>query len=250
MVKTGAYPARTTSQCERRQGHIMNHASGRGQIHLVTPQECGDRQIRNGQNETTWLFDHVAWLLRSSRGPRQSDELVPMLNDVSVHLDVAAAVYRLTLSKSGSETVSLSDCLARLCAAAIKPLRLRERTNFEFYCEPGCAIWGEQALPLAAIVLEAMVNALRHAHPTGIPGTLSVSCRRSGDLVAIEVSDDGVGLPTEFDLDRDAGTGLHNVLELAHEIGGAIDLQSRPLGMTFRLTMAPATDLRLAAATA
>ena len=217
---------------------------------MVIPQECGDRQKRNGESETAWLFAHVSRLLRSSRGSPHSDESAQMLRDVSVHLDVAAAVYRLTLSKPGSETVGLSDCLARLCAAAIEPLRLRERTNFEFYCEPGCAISAEQALPLAAIVLEAMLNTLRHAHPTGIPGKLSVSCRRSGGLVAIEVSDDGVGLPTEFDLERDAGAGLHNVIELAHEIGAAIDLRSRPLGMTFRLTMAPATDLRLAAASA
>ncbi|MFL5258440.1 MAG: ATP-binding protein [Hyphomicrobiales bacterium] len=41
---------------------------------------------------------------------------------------------------------------------------------------------------------EAITNALKYSNPSGVRGTISVSCRSEDGTIAVEVSDDGVSL--------------------------------------------------------
>jgi len=63
------------------------------------------------------------------------------------------------------------------------------------------------------LLLQPLVeNAIRHGiAPRAAAGRIEVSARRVGDALAIEVRDDGVGLPPDFDAAACAGVGLRNV---------------------------------------
>jgi len=52
------------------------------------------------------------------------------------------------------------------------------------------------------------------------------------------VSDDGVGLPEGFDPEKSGGLGFRVMRSLAAEIGGALQIQSTPLGATLRVSLA------------
>lgn len=206
---------------------------------LETLCDCGF----SGVPQALWLSDGLARLSRHAQvlceeveSEAQTPTRAPtVLRDASVHLDVAAAVYRLLLEKPGEGRVDLADCLAVATAAALKPLDLRQRSSLEFYFGAGCTIAAEQALPVMAITLEAIINALRHAHPSGLVGRLSVACRREGAFIILEVSDDGVGLPEGFDPVRDAGAGLRTMFDTAATIDAGVELQSHALGLTVRV---------------
>jgi len=94
------------------------------------------------------------------------------------------------------------------------------------------------AIPCGLIVNELISNALKHAFPSG-DGSLEVTLARRGDgLVALAVSDNGVGIPDGFDVANASTLGLQLVSLLSEQLGG--DLAIRRSDPTrFSLTFGP-----------
>jgi len=99
-------------------------------------------------------------------------------------------------------------------------------------------IEASRALAVGFIIAEMMTNALKYAHPTGLPVLLHLSCTSADDRsICIEVSDDGVGLPERFDPAKDGGRGFRLMRSLARQLGAELDFTSSPLGTTCRLVL-------------
>ena len=79
------------------------------------------------------------------------------------------------------------------------------------------------------VASDALGNVARHARAR----RAGVSLRREGDVVVLEVSDDGVGYDTATSV---AGLGLRNMRERAFNAGGRFDVTSTP-GAGTRLEM-------------
>ena len=94
----------------------------------------------------------------------------------------------------------------------------------------------EPDLPIAAkealyrIALEALQNAIRHAHPNHVD--LSLACVPEG--LALQVGDDGIGFDPEAAFP--GHLGLSSMRERAQALGGALDIVSAP-GCGTRLTI-------------
>jgi two-component sensor histidine kinase len=104
---------------------------------------------------------------------------------------------------------------------------------------------GNQALPIGLIVCEVVTNAVKYAHPSGVPGRLAVACGRSGDHLVIDVVDDGVGLPDGFDPASGGQIGLNSIRALAGQLGATMTFASDPLGVAFQLRV-PFTETGMA----
>ena len=72
------------------------------------------------------------------------------------------------------------------------------------------------------IVLEALTNVIRHAQAKHCAIRFSVSHNGSGDVLRIEIQDDGKGMPEA----HRAGVGLRSMRERAEEIGGTCVVES------------------------
>ncbi|MCQ6473271.1 sensor histidine kinase, partial [Vibrio parahaemolyticus] len=85
------------------------------------------------------------------------------------------------------------------------------------------------ALPLALeetfyrIALEALNNALRHAHARHVGVTL----RAAGGYLILVVRDDGVGFRRR-DATHQGGMGLASMQKRIHKVGGIVRIVSRP----------------------
>ena len=91
----------------------------------------------------------------------------------------------------------------------------------------------QQATTLAIVLNELLANALRHAFGGRNGGSVKITHRLIGHTVEVSVSDDGNGLPPDFDLERDKGLGLSIVETLTQQdLRGALQLCSNPRGGT------------------
>ncbi len=97
------------------------------------------------------------------------------------------------------------------------------------------------ATPMAVVVTEAMQNVVDHGYPRPDgeevnrgetdkptrPGHVLVELANDGDELRVKVTDDGVGLPPDFSIDRAEGLGLSIIRTLVtSELNGSIDLYS------------------------
>jgi two-component sensor histidine kinase len=82
------------------------------------------------------------------------------------------------------------------------------------------------ATPCGLIVNELISNALKHGFKDGRPGAVQISLHHIADTqkVRLSVSDNGVGLPVDFQSRKDASLGMQLVSDLALQIGATITI--------------------------
>jgi len=82
----------------------------------------------------------------------------------------------------------------------------------------------DTAIPCGLIINELISNALKHAFPRGRAGTVQVRFTQEGSKeYRLTVSDDGVGLPDDFDIRNSKTLGLQLVSSLVEQLSGSID---------------------------
>jgi two-component sensor histidine kinase len=97
------------------------------------------------------------------------------------------------------------------------------------------AVTIDVAIPCGLIVNELVSNALKYAFPKERTGTIVVSLSEERGMLALEVSDDGIGIPETVDIETAPTMGLQLVRSLAHQLGGTIELQ-RQSGTRVRIS--------------
>jgi two-component sensor histidine kinase len=89
----------------------------------------------------------------------------------------------------------------------------------------------QRATALSLAVNELMNNAVHHAFDAKSKGKISVSLSQSDCDILLSISDTGRGLPTDFDLERDARVGLNIARAVAtQDMGGTFRIFNGPCG--------------------
>jgi len=97
-------------------------------------------------------------------------------------------------------------------------------------------ISADMAIPLGLLINELVTNSAKHAYPDG-SGEIRVSGERRGADLHVEVSDLGIGLPKDFDIDQPrASLGFKVIKSLLAQLDGHIAVASNaPKGVTVQL---------------
>jgi two-component sensor histidine kinase len=160
-----------------------------------------------------------------------SEDVRTLLADRGKQVD---AVERLRLGENpAEEAIDLGEYLRDISEAVVAALSSGRNNRLHFTCAGHCALPPERALSAGFIVVELVTNAVKYAHPTGVPGQIYVACTQAADgTVTVEVSDDGVGLPEGLDPMRGDSLGLRLVRSLAAQLGARVRFAHDPLGLS------------------
>jgi two-component sensor histidine kinase len=80
----------------------------------------------------------------------------------------------------------------------------------------------DRAIPMGLMVNELVTNAIKYAYPDRT-GEVRVGAACTGAALVLDVSDDGVGLPADFDIGRASGSlGMRVIANLARQLDARI----------------------------
>jgi two-component sensor histidine kinase len=164
------------------------------------------------------------------------DQVRLILEEFGGRLDTVARLHHLLASGQQEAPIDIAVYLRDVAEAVVSSLAPAGATELQLTSDPGCFVTPETALSLGLIAGELVTNAVKYAHPTGVAGQIRLACRRRSDgNIAIEVSDDGVGLPEGVDPMKGGHLGFRLVRSLADQLGAAIAFHSDALGLNFAL---------------
>jgi two-component sensor histidine kinase len=209
-----------------------------------------NHRIANNLSMIAGLVRMQGSSIGESPRPMAVAEVRFMLEELGGRLETVARLHRLLASRRHEAAVDLAGYLRDIAEAVVSSLAFTGAARLRFLCDTGCLVPPERALPLGLIVGELVTNSLKYAHPTGIAGEIRVACRSSrGGGIVIEISDDGVGLPEDFDPLNAGGLGLRLIRVLAKQLGATFAFENEDIGLRFVLQMpAPVSGVEAIAA--
>jgi PAS domain S-box-containing protein len=194
-------------------------AASRARIVAATDAERRriGRDLHDGAQQR--LVRALIAIEEARRAPERADEaLTRAAADARQAIDdlreLAAGIHPLVLTDRG-----LAAALEELTAGAPIPVALRvEEARFGPAVEAAAYF----------LVAEALTNAVKHAHASGV----DVTIERHGDELRIEVTDDGRG-----GADEARGSGLRGLRDRVSVLGGRFEVIAPERGTTLRASL-------------
>jgi two-component system, sensor histidine kinase PdtaS len=168
----------------------------------------------------------VAALLRLQGRRLEVPEARAALDEAVRRVGSIALVHE-TLSQSFDQNVAFDEIADRLLRTVLDVTGdgVRGERIGTFGSIPGVI-----ATPLAMVLTELIQNATQHAFDDGA-GHLTIAVNRIRDRLRLRVSDDGMGMPPDFDVDQSLGLSIVSTL-VESELGGSLTFERRPGGGT------------------
>ena len=184
-----------------------------------------DATIREIHHRVKNNLQTVAALLRLQARRVDLPEARSALTE-SVRRVSSIALVHETLSMSLDERVDFDGIVDRLIpmvaevAAPESTVQIVRVNNFG-------VLPADVATPLVLVVVEILQNAVEHAFAPHERGTVTITAHRRPGTLQVQITDDGKGLPADFDLAASDRLGLQIVLTLVEsEMEGTISVTS------------------------
>ncbi|WP_415327833.1 histidine kinase dimerization/phosphoacceptor domain -containing protein [Chryseobacterium sp. MMS23-Vi53] len=100
-----------------------------------------------------------------------------------------------------------------------------------------------QAVPMGLIINEAINNTVKYAFPKDEKGEVSVSFKNiEKDFYQLIISDNGIGLPENFNIDETESLGMNLMRGLADQLDGTFSLENKN-GLKIMVTFRKKTEI-------
>jgi two-component sensor histidine kinase len=215
---------------------------------VAPPSEVGvaniDVRLAESDHRIANSLALVAGLLRLQASDLQqavdqisAKRLTDPLLEAAGRIEIVGRMHRRMAHLAAGDSFDLAELLREVADATVASLAPAGRTRLLLGLDGACLAPSRLALPVSLAVGELVTNSIKHAHPTGVEGEIEVSCSsgEGGDFV-VEVSDDGVGLPDDFDPQTSTTLGFRLLRALCDQMHGVLSFSQSPIGFAVRLS--------------
>ena len=147
----------------------------------------------------------------------------------SVNRVLSVAVVHEFLSQNAQGMINVGEVARRIISQTQNSLIDPKRRIRLGVRGPDVWLHSERATQCALVINELVQNAIEHGLTDRQSGTVQIELVDLGERVSIIVSDDGEGLPGDFDLDSHSNLGLRIARSMVErDLRGQFDLRSSP----------------------
>jgi two-component sensor histidine kinase len=176
--------------------------------------------------------------VKKSADSYSNAEVRHLLDGIAARINTISQLHRIVSQAGTDGVISLKPHLHDVTDALVAALSSPEQAVKVVYTGGDCMVRMRQVQPIVLIMCEIFINAMKYAHPTGVPLIMLVDSSIAGDgRLVLTISDDGVGLPEGFDPVQSGGMGFKVMRRLTAEVGGDLQIQSTHLGLSLRLSL-------------
>jgi two-component sensor histidine kinase len=213
--------------------------------HVSLPEKTGHDVVAEANhriaNSLTLLVSMVRMQANAASRraePVSAAELQMALQGIAARIGTIGQLHRLLSHVPTDGCTSLQPHLKEVSAALVSALSSPEQLVQVEHRGQDCLVLTRQVQPLVLILCEVFINAMKYAHPTGVPLVIEVECFSGADgRLVVLIRDDGIGLPESFDPLKDGGLGFRVIRSLAGELGAELAVESSDIGLGFRLSL-------------
>lgn len=173
--------------------------------------------------------------IRGSGRTFTTEQVCVLLDDIDARIELTAKLHNSLARAGNGNGINLGNFLEEI-AEMIGALGPEGKMDLTVESSADAYIDARHALHAGLITAELLTNANKYAHPTGLPVKIRISCETEDDgSFMVEVADDGVGFPENFDPSTDGGLGFQLMRALANGLQAELQFEHDSLGVCARL---------------
>ncbi len=176
----------------------------------------------------------VMSLLNSQAASLQDQAALSAIQESQHRVQSMALIHQKLYQSEGVARIPMRDYIEEVVAYLSDSYCLDHRVCFQVEVED-IELDVTQAVPLGLIINEAITNAFKYAFPGGRAGRVCLGLHRQAPArYALTISDNGVGLPPNYDPGQSRSLGMTLLHGFSGQLGGELVITSPP-GLTIRL---------------
>lgn len=207
--------------------HAMRYALSKLEVEKVrsdTLAQANKTMFHELQHRVSNNLQVVASLLKMQRRNVSDESARAALDVASARLQVVASIQR-QLHNPKRQSTDMGQLMREVVPEVVSSSALSDRMMLDFDVEP-VIVTGDQATPLALIIVELVSNAVEHATRQDGQTRLHLTMRSRGADAIIIVQDDGKGLPPDFVPEKSRSLGLRVALQFTEQLGGTLKFET------------------------
>ena len=226
-----------------------------GTYHDITPRKLADDALRDSLTEKESLLKEIHHrvknnlqiinsLLRLEASRSKEPAVKTALGEMQGRV-LSMAVLHETLYRTRTfGRVDLSSYLRDLAQRFLRANTGAASPRLTLDLSP-VEVRIDQGIPCGLIVNEILTNSIKYAFLDDRAGEIKIILRpTTNHEILLQVSDNGPGLPEDFEARRDRSLGMQLVTDLTRQIGGRLEIGRGP-GARFTFTFQSGEAMRL-----
>lgn len=168
----------------------------------------------------------ITSLLSTQSNYLQDKSAIMAIRDSQNRIQSIALIHQKLFQSDTVALINIQDYVAELIKFLCDTFHVNQRIKFNInVLEVKLDI--AQAMPLGLIINEAITNIIKYAFPDNTPGIVTLSLADCEDgYYQFKISDNGIGLPSGFDLSNTSSMGMTLIKGLGEQLGGIVSIQS------------------------
>ncbi len=167
----------------------------------------------------------------------KDSEVVEAFRDSTNRIRSMALVHERLYKTGSSKEIDFMEYTRKLLKDIMNAYPMRKDMVMIRFKGEHITLSMDQILPLGIIINELISNSLKYAFQDGEHGEISVIIEDRNKDILLQVSDNGVGLPDDIDVENNNSLGLKLVMTLVEQINGTIEIKTKE-GTVFSILFA------------
>lgn len=184
--------------------------------------EKKDTMLRELQHRAKNSFNLITGLIDLRSTTIQSDETKQVLKELSLRVKSISDLYSMLYDNEAYDDVELN----KYCDTVIESIHNMAKDIVISKEIENVTTSAKKAATIGMILVELLFNAVKYAFPHSGKGRVDVKLKQTGSNVLLTVSDNGVGLPEDFDISESDSSGLRLVELMATQLNGSTSFRS------------------------
>ena len=206
-----------------------------------------NEQLQHYLTEKEWLLKEihhrvknnlqtVMSLLNSQSAYIDNEPALTAIHDSQHRVHAISLIHQKLYNADNVSSIDISLYIRELVSYLRDAFDTGQRIRFDLNIEK-LEMDVSQAVPLGLILNEAITNSIKYAFPGSRDGVIAISLAPSTipNHFILSISDDGVGMPRNFDTNKKGSLGMSLIAGLSEDLAGSFSIENNS-GTTLKIT--------------
>lgn len=199
------------------------NVTNRSLQHLVTEKEWLLREIHHRVKNNLHM---VVGLLASQTEFIKDKEALKVISDSQHRVQAMSIIHQKLYQTETLSHIDMADYIFELTEYLKNSFNEHHHIRFELDVEP-LTFPLSYSVPIGLIINEALTNSIKYAFPKTDDCIITISLKSTGgNRFLLKITDNGIGIPEDFDVENSDSLGMRLIFGLSHDIHATLELSN------------------------